>query len=127
MTGLPQIVISVKRDEVAKYGLSIETVNQSINTAFAGQTAGTVYEGEKRFDLVLRLDKKSREQLDDVRNLYITTPTGNQVPLQQLANVEFKVGPNQIQREDTKRRIFVGFNVRNRDVAGVVKEFEEKK
>jgi heavy metal efflux system protein len=126
MTGLPQIVIAVKRDEVAKYGLSIETINQSINTAFAGQTAGTVYEGEKRFDLVLRLDKKSREQLDDVRNLYITTPTGNQVPLQQVANVEFKVGPNQIQREDAKRRIYVGFNVRNRDVAGVVKELKEK-
>ncbi len=126
MTGLPQIVVSVKRDEVAKYGLSVETINQSINTAFAGQVAGTVYEGEKRFDLVLRLDKKSREQLGDVRNLYITTPTGNQVPLQQVANVDFKVGPNQIQREDAKRRIFVGFNVRNRDVAGVVKELKEK-
>ncbi|MBO9572945.1 MAG: efflux RND transporter permease subunit, partial [Chitinophagaceae bacterium] len=126
MTGLPQIVVAIKRDEVAKYGLSIETINQAINTAFAGQSAGIVYEGEKRFDLVLRLDKKSREQLDDVRNLYITTPTGNQVPLQQIANVEFKIGPNQIQREDAKRRIFVGFNVRDRDIASVVQELQQK-
>lgn len=126
MTGLPQIVIDIKRDEVAKYGLSIETINQSINAAFAGQAAGIVYEGEKRFDLVLRLDKKSREQLSDVRNLYITTPNGNQVPLQQLASVDFKVGPNQVQRENARRRIIVGFNVRNRDVASVVQELKGK-
>lgn len=126
VTGLPQIVISVNRDEIAKYGLSIKTINQTINTAFAGQSAGIVFEGEKRFDLVLRLDKKSREQLDDVQNLFITTPSGNQVPLQQVANVEFKVGPNQIQREDAKRRIFVGFNVRGRDVSGIVEELQNK-
>lgn len=126
ITGLPQIVVNINRQEVAKYGLSIEAINQTINTAFAGQVAGIVYEGERRFDLVLRLDKKNREQLDDVRNLYITTPTNNQVPLHQIASVDFKTGPNQIQREDAKRRIFVGFNVRDRDVASVVKELEQK-
>ncbi|HTE23606.1 CusA/CzcA family heavy metal efflux RND transporter [Flavitalea sp.] len=126
ITGLPQIVIAVNRESIAKYGLSVETINQTINTAFAGQSAGLVFEGEKRFDLVIRLNQKSREQLDDVRNLFITTPGGNQVPLQQLADIEFKVGPNQIQREDAKRRVFVGFNVRGRDVAGIVKELKQK-
>ncbi len=126
VTGLPQIVINIKRDEVAKYGLNVETINQTINTAFAGQSAGVVFEGEKRFDLVLRFNQKNRGQLDDVRNLFISAPNGNQIPLQQLAEVDFKVGPNQIQREDAKRRIFVGFNVRGRDVAGIVRELQQK-
>ena len=126
ITGLPQIVIEFNRDEIAKYGLDIETINQTINTAFAGQSAGIVFEGEKRFDLVLRLEYSDRQRIEDVSNLYITTASGNQVPLNQLANVKFKVGPNQIQREDAKRRIIVGFNVRGRDVASVVKELQKK-
>jgi cobalt-zinc-cadmium resistance protein CzcA len=126
VTGLPQIVVKINRDEIAKYGISVATVNQAINTAFAGQSAGLVYEGEKRFDLVVRLNTEHRQQIEDVRNLFITTPTGNQLQLSQLAEVEFKIGPNQIQREDAKRRIIVGFNVRGRDVAGVVKEIQQK-
>jgi heavy metal efflux system protein len=126
VTGLPQIVININRDEVAKYGLAIETINQAINTAFAGQAAGIVYEGEKRYDLTVRLSKQNRQGIEDVRNLYITTPKGEQIPLGQLAAVDFKVGPNQIQREDTKRRIIIGFNVSGRDVASVVKEIKEK-
>lgn len=124
--GLPQIVINIDRAKVAQYGLDINTINQAINTAFAGQTAGLVYEGEKRFDLVVRLDLQSRQGIRDVQNLFITTPNGNQVPLTQLANVEMTVGPNQIQREDAKRRIIVGFNVRGRDIASVVEEIEQK-
>ncbi len=126
VTGLPQIVVKINRDEIAKYGLNIVTVNQTINTAFAGQSAGLVFEGEKRFDLVVRLSSQSRQRIEDVRNLFITTSKGNQVPLSQLAEVEFKIGPNQIQREDAKRRIIVGFNVRGRDIAGVVKEIQQK-
>lgn len=126
VTGLPQIVININRDEIAKYGLDIETVNQTINTAFAGQSAGMVFEGERRFELVLRLKQERREKLDDVRTLYITTPNGNQVPLQQIADVNFRVGPNQIQREDAKRRIIVGFNTRGRDVSSIVKELQQK-
>jgi cobalt-zinc-cadmium resistance protein CzcA len=126
VTGLPQIVVKINRDEIAKYGVSIATVNQAINTAFAGQSAGLVYEGEKRYDLVVRLNTQHRQQIADVQNLFITTRDGNQVPLTQLADVEFKIGPNQIQREDAKRRIIVGFNVRGRDIAGVVKEIQQK-
>lgn len=124
--GLPQIVISINRDEVAKYGLDIETVNQTINSAFAGQVAGTVFEGEKRFDLTVRLASISRQSIEDVRNLFITSAKGEQIPLKQLAEVEFKIGPNQIQREDAKRRIIVAFNARGRDIASIVKELQEK-
>ncbi|WP_205195513.1 efflux RND transporter permease subunit [Chitinophaga sp. Cy-1792] len=124
MDGLPQIVVKINRDKVAQYGLDIATINQTVNTAFAGQSAGIVYEGEKRFDLVLRLDNNNRQQLEDVQRLFITTPGGNQVPLEQLATVELVTGPNQVQREDAKRRIIVGFNVRGRDIASVVAEIE---
>lgn len=126
MTGLPQIVIKIDRDEVAKYGLAIETINQAVNTAFAGQAAGLVFEGERRYDLTVRLAIQNRQSIDDVRNLFITSPKGEQVPLKQLAEVDFKIGPNQIQREDAKRRIIVGFNVSGRDIASVVKEIQQK-
>jgi heavy metal efflux system protein len=126
VSGLPQIVISINRDELAKYGASIASVNQAINTAFAGQSAGLVFEGEKRFDLVVRLDEQSRRQIEDVQNLFITNHQGNQIPLSQLADVQFRIGPNQIQREDAKRRIIVGFNVRGRDVESVVQEIRQK-
>lgn len=126
VTGLPQIVVHIDRDEVARFGLDIETINQAVSTAFAGQSAGLVYEGEKRFDLVVRLMKENRQGIEDVQNLFITTPTGNQVPLDQVATVEFRLGPNQIQREDAKRRITVGFNVRGRDVATIVEELQQK-
>jgi cobalt-zinc-cadmium resistance protein CzcA len=126
VAGLPQIVASVNRDEVAKYGLNIEDINQAINTAFAGQSAGLVFEGERRYDLTVRLASQSRQSIEDVRNLFISSPTGEQIPLKQLADVEFRIGPNQIQREDAKRRIIVGFNVRGRDVASIVEELQQK-
>ncbi|WP_461789442.1 CusA/CzcA family heavy metal efflux RND transporter [Pedobacter sp.] len=125
-TGLPQIVVKINRDRIAQYGLSIGTVNQALNTAFAGQSAGLVYEGEQRYDMVVRLSQQNRQGIDDVKNVYVTAPNGNQVPLDQLAEVEFRIGPNQIQREDTKRRIIVGLNVRGRDIQSVVTEIEEK-
>ncbi len=126
VTGLPQIVVDINRDEVAKYGLDIESVNQTISTAFAGQSAGLVFENERRYDLTVRLASESRQSIEDVSNLFITSPSGEQIPLKQLATVEFKIGPNQIQREDAKRRITVAFNVRGRDVASVVEEIQEK-
>lgn len=126
VTGLPQIVVQINRDEVAKYGLAIETVNRAINTAFAGQAAGLVYEGERRYDLTVRLGIQNRQSIEDVRNLFITSPKGDQIPLKQLAEVDFKIGPNQIQREDAKRRIIVGFNVSGRDIASVVQELQQK-
>ena len=126
VTGLPQIVVKFDRDRIAKFGLNISGINRIIQTAFAGVSAGLVFEGERRFDLVVRLDKSSRKGLDDVKNLFINTPSGNQVLLDQVAEVSFKEGPNQIQRDDTKRRITIGFNVRNRDVESIVDEIKQK-
>ncbi|PTX13170.1 cobalt-zinc-cadmium resistance protein CzcA [Pontibacter mucosus] len=126
VSGLPQIVVDINRDQIAKFGLDVETVNQVINSAFAGQSAGMVYEGDRRFELVVRLAQEERQSIDDVRQLYVTVPNGMQVPLEQLANVHYQQGPNQIQREDAQRRIIVGFNVRGRDIASVVEEVQDK-
>ena len=126
VTGLPQILINFDRDRIAQFGLNIEDVNQVIETAFAGEKAGLVYEGERSFDMVVRLGEENRRDIEDVRGLYIGTPDGNQIPLEQVADVAFKIGPNQIQRDDAKRRITIGFNVRNRDVETVVEELRSK-
>lgn len=126
ITGLPQIQIIFNRDEIAKFGLNIAEINETIETAFAGKTAGIVYEGERRFDLVVRLDEQNRSGINDVANLFIHTANGDQIPLNQLAEVSFKEGPSQIQRDDTKRRITIGFNVRNRDVESIVTEIQDK-
>lgn len=126
ITGLPQIVIDYNRNALAMYQLDIETVNRAVRTAFAGESAGIVYENERRFDLVVRLEGVARRNINDVRNLLIASPKGVQVPLTQVANVQVKEGPNQIQREDAKRRILVGFNIRGRDVESIVQELKEK-
>lgn len=126
VTGLPQIVVQINRDEVAKYGLNVTDVNDVINTAFAGKPAGLVFEGERRYDLTVRLDSAHRQTIENVQNIFITSPKGVQIPLKQLAQVEFKLGPNQIQREEAQRRITVAFNVRGRDVESIVEELQKK-
>lgn len=125
-TGLPQITIQYDRAKIAGYGLNIEDINHTISTAFAGEAAGVVFENERKFDLVVRLDSASRTSIDDVSNLFVATTDGNQIPLSQVATVSFKEGPAQITREDGKRRIVVGFNVKDRDVQSVVKEIQQK-
>ncbi len=126
VTGMPQIVIQYNRSIIAQYGLNISDINKVVNTAFAGQSSGLVYEGEKRFDLVVRLSGEKRKDLQDVQNLLIPTPRGTQIPLNAVAKVEIIEGPNQIQREDAQRRIIVGFNVRGRDIQSMVKELQQK-
>ena len=125
-TGLPQITIQYDRAKIAGYGLNIEDINHTISTAFAGEAAGVVFENERKFDLVVRLDSASRTSIDDVSNLFVATNEGNQIPLSQVASISFKEGPAQISREEGKRRIVVGFNVKGRDVSSVVKEIQEK-
>lgn len=124
ITGLPQISILFDRDKIAQYGMNINEINAVIETGFAGKKAGLVYEGERRFDLVLRLDKESRADIRDVQNLFIKTPNGQQIPLSEVANISFKPGPIQIQRDNAKRRIIIGFNVRNRDVKSIVNDIQ---
>ncbi len=125
VTGQEQIVINYDRDRIAQFGLNIEDINRVIRAAFAGESAGLVYEGEKRFDLVVRLEKENRQSITDISNLFVTAPNGNQVPVSQLAEVKLVVSPSQIQRDDAKRRITIGFNVRGRDVESVVKEMQD--
>lgn len=125
-TGLPQITIQYDRARIAGYGLNIQDINTTVSTAFAGKAASVVFENERQFDLVVRLDSANRASIDDVSNLYISLPDGVQIPLNQLANVSIKEGPAQISREEGKRRIVVGFNVKDRDVESVVTEIQEK-
>lgn len=120
VTGLAQIQIEYNRDRLAQYGLSIEDVNRVLRTAFAGSQAGVVFDEEKRFGMVVRLDKDYRQSLDDVKNLSVALPNGGQIPFDQIATVAIKSGPAQVSRENTKRRITIGFNVRNRDVQSVI-------
>lgn len=124
--GLQQIVIKYNRPAIARYGVSISQINKVVNTAFAGQSAGKIFEEEKRFDLVVRLHGEKRNSLEDVSNLLIPTNSGHQIPLNQLAEVLLESGPNQIQREDAKRRVIVGFNTRDRDVESIVEELKQK-
>lgn len=126
VTGLPQIVIEYNRAAIAEFGLNVDDINKIINAGFAGQSSGLVYEGEKRFDLTVRLSGDQRKNINDVKNLLIPTANGSQIPLYQVADVSIKEGPNQIQREDTRRRIVIGFNVAGRDVQSIVQELQAK-
>jgi len=122
VTGLAQVQVEYNRDRLAQYGLSVEEVNRVLRAAFAGSQAGVVFDEEKRFGLVVRLDKDYRQNLDDVKNLSVALPNGGQIPFEQIANIEIKSGPAQVSRENTKRRITIGFNVRNRDVESIIDE-----
>ncbi|MGQ0827941.1 MAG: CusA/CzcA family heavy metal efflux RND transporter [Bacteroidota bacterium] len=124
--GLPQITVKYDRRKMAQYGLKISEVNRVLKTAFAGEVAGVVFEGEKKFDMVVRLKKELRKDISDVSNLYIPLEAGTRIPLNQVADVQFQEGPAQVSRDDTKRRIFVGFNVRGRDVQSTVEEIQGK-
>ncbi|MBS1763049.1 MAG: efflux RND transporter permease subunit, partial [Bacteroidetes bacterium] len=126
VTGMPQIVIKYNRTAISQYGLTISDINRVVNTAFAGESSGMVYDGEKRFDLVVRLSGEKRKNIEDVRQLLIATPKGTQIPLNVVADIDIVEGPNQIQRENSQRRIIVGFNVRGRDVQSTVNELQQK-
>lgn len=126
ISGLPQINIEYDRTRIANYGLTIKDVNDVVSTAFAGKRTGQIYENERRFDLVVRLDSTHRSSIEDVSNLMIPTSKGVQVPLSQVATVHYKLGPAQISREAGKRRIVIGFNVSGRDVQSVVNDIQQQ-
>jgi cobalt-zinc-cadmium resistance protein CzcA len=122
--GLPQLVVEYKRPALARFGISIEEANTLVRTAFAGEIAGKIYEGERRFDLVVRLDSSARKDIEHLKNLYIPTEGHGLIPLVQVADIRLQYGPNQIQRDQTKRRMIVAFNVRGRDVESVVQDIQ---
>lgn len=126
VSGLPQITVRYNPDKMALYGLNVGDLNKVLRTGFAGEVSGTVYEGERRYDLVVRLAKDERQDISNVKNLFISLPTGNQIPLEQVADVTYENGPAQVSREDGKRRIVIGLNVRGRDVKSVVEDIQAK-
>lgn len=125
-SGLPQMTVRYRRDQLAHYGLSVEKLNRYVRAAFGGTPAGLIFEGERRFDLVLRYAKAYRQNLADLRSLYVDLPNGQQVPLKELAEISYVSGPMQISRENTFRRTYVGVNARGRDVESVVKDIQQK-
>lgn len=126
VSGSQQITIDFNRPMLSQYKLTINEVNRIINTAFSGQAAGQIFEDERRFDLVVKLNSEKKNDFRDVYNLLIPTASGIQIPLHQIATVEIKNGINQIQREEARRRIIVGFNIEGRDIQSIVDELNKK-
>ncbi|MFB6342291.1 CusA/CzcA family heavy metal efflux RND transporter [Saccharicrinis sp. FJH62] len=120
--GLPQITVHYDRNKLGQYGLNIDELNTAVQTAFSGGVAGIIYEGERMFDLVVRLDEAHRKSIDHIRNLYVNLPDGNQIPLKEVAEISYQPGPMQISRDNTNRRTYVGINVEGRDVKSLVNE-----
>lgn len=125
IAGLPQMTVKYDRMKIAKHGLNVEDLNNIITMGFAGKSAGTVFEGEKQFELVVRFDKEHHKDLQDIETATVQLPNGNQLPLSEFASITYTKGPAKISRDNTKRRIVVGVNVRNRDLESVVKDVQE--
>ena len=123
--GLPQISIVYNRNKLAFYGITVNELNQLVKTAFAGRKAGVVFEGERRYDLVLRMEQRFRSDLSEIRALLVNLPTGAQVPLGEVAAIEYQPGPMQISRDNTNRRTYVGINARGRDIKSLIEEIEQ--
>ena len=123
--GLPQIHVVYNHERLAEYGISVRDANNVLQTAFAGNEAGAVYEGEKKFSIVLRLDSRLRNDITALQNLYLPLQNGGTVPLSQVADIEYVEAPSQITHDEGTRRIYVGFNVRGRDIESTVKDIEK--
>lgn len=123
--GLPQIQVDYDRDRMARLGIDIATANDVLETAFAGKVAGDVFEEDRRFDLVLRMDDSMRDDIEAVKRLQVPLPGGGSIPLEQIASVSFKDAPAQVTHDEGQRRIYVGFNVRGRDIQSTVDEIQD--
>ena len=124
VSGLPQIQVAYHHRRMAQYGVSVDDVNRVLETTFAGAVAGAVYEGEKKFDIVLRINDADRN-VAALRNLSVPLSGGGFVPLSQIADVAYRPAPAQVSHEDGARRIYVGFNVKGRDVQSTVKDIQQ--
>lgn len=124
--GLPQMRVTYNREKLAYYGVSIASLNQYLSMAFGGQISGTVFEQERSFDLVVRFLEDFRQDIDNIRQMYVNLPDGNQVRLNELAQIEYSSGPAKISRDNTHRRVVVSVNVRNRDLQSVVQDIQQK-
>jgi cobalt-zinc-cadmium resistance protein CzcA len=126
VSGLPQLQIKPDRAALARYGINVEDVNDLIESVVAGKGAGLVYEGEQRFNLVVRLNEETSRNVEAIQSLLVSAPNGARVPLSQIADVALVEGAAQITREDTRRRIGVELNVRGRDIGSFVREAQQK-
>lgn len=126
ISGLPQITVRYNRKKIAQYGVNIEQLNEYVSSAFAGGVTGVIFEGEKRFEMVIRFDEAYQKSIEDLRALFIDLPDGTQVPLKEVADINYAPGPMQISRDDTFRRTYVGVNTRGRDVESVVLDIQQK-
>ena len=124
--GLPQMKVSYDRKKIARYGLNMADLNEMVAMGFSGKTVGSVFEGEKQFDLVVRLDAEHRTDISNLKNLYVDLPSGGKIPLREVASITYEKGAAKISRDDTRRRIVVGINVRNRDLQSVVDDVQNR-
>ncbi|HPE19480.1 MAG TPA: CusA/CzcA family heavy metal efflux RND transporter [Tenuifilaceae bacterium] len=124
--GLPQMSVVYNRKRIAYYGLNTKMLNEYLAMAFGGESAGSVFEGEKRFDMVIRLNKSSRVDIDNIEQLMVPLENGKQVPLKELAEISYTEGPAKISRDNTQRRVVVSVNVRNRDLKSVVEDIQSR-
>jgi len=122
VSGLPQLQIQPDRASIPRYGLNVEDVNDLVESIVAGKDAGQVFEGEQRFNLVVRFADMTSQNVEAIQNLTLMAPNGSRVPLGQVADISLVEGAAQISREDTRRRIAVELNMRGRDIGGFVRE-----
>lgn len=123
VSGLPQIQVIYNHERMAEYGINVDDINQVLETSFAGGIAGSIYEGERKFDIVLRLDNNDRN-VSSIQNLSIPIGSGETIPLTQVADIIYEPAPAQISHENGARRIYVGFNIKGRDVQSTVDEIQ---
>lgn len=124
VAGLPQIQVKYNHEKMAAYGVSVDDISEILETTFAGAVAGSLYEGDKKFDIVLRMDPSQRN-VEALEQLSIPLKDGTNIPLSQVADIDYSPAPAQVSHEDGARRIYVGFNVKGRDVQSTVEDIQE--
>lgn len=124
VAGLPQIQVKYNHEKMAAYGVSVDDISEILETTFAGAVAGSLYEGDKKFDIVLRMDPSQRN-VEALEQLSIPLKDGTDIPLSQVADIDYSPAPAQVSHEDGARRIYVGFNVKGRDVQSTVEDIQE--
>ena len=124
VAGLPQIQVKYNHEKMAAYGVSVDDISEILETTFAGAVAGSLYEGDKKFDIVLRMDPSQRN-VKSLEQLSIPLKDGTNIPLSQVADIDYSPAPAQVSHEDGARRIYVGFNVKGRDVQSTVEDIQE--
>ncbi len=126
LEGLPQLQIKIKRDKIARYGINVSDVNEIIETGLAGKTAGVVFEGDKKFDLVIKYKQEYRNDVEGIKNILVNSAGGMKIPMSELADISIDEGPAEITRDNGKRRIIAQCNVRGRDIESFVSELQTK-